>query len=158
LIAMPEACFDVVRPGLALYGMEPIVSEPMGLKAVMALKARVMQIRDVRQGECISYGASYMAASPMKVAVVSMGYGDGLPRGLSNIGHALFKHEYLPIIGRVCMDYCMVDCSESELKAGDAVTFWGEEHSAVDVAKQLNTIAYTLTTGIQMRVKRQRLA
>jgi len=157
IASMPEACFDVVRPGLALYGIEPIANKPMGLKPVMTLKARVMQIRDVPQGEIISYGASYIAPCSMKVAVVSMGYGDGLPRALSNKGVAWYGQDELPIIGRVCMDYCLLACSDSDIKIGDDVIFWGEGHPIVCVANQLDTIPYTLTTGIQKRVQRQAL-
>ncbi|MDQ6953636.1 MAG: alanine racemase [Mariprofundaceae bacterium] len=156
IASMPQACFDVVRPGLALYGIEPIEKKVMGLKPVMTLKARVMQIRDVFQGESISYGASYIADAAMKVAVVSMGYGDGLPRGLSNRGFALYGNDKLPMIGRVCMDYCLLDCSESDVQIGEEIMFWGKGHSVSSVAKQLDTIPYTLTTGIQSRVKREK--
>ncbi|MBL1352315.1 MAG: alanine racemase [Zetaproteobacteria bacterium] len=156
IAAMSEACFDVVRPGLALYGIEPMENKSMGLKPVMTLKARVMQIRDVLQGESISYGASYIVDAAMKVAVVSMGYGDGLPRDLSNQGAAFHGQDKLPMIGRVCMDYCLLDCSDSGIQAGEEVMFWGERHTVSCVAQELNTIPYTLTTGIQPRVKREK--
>jgi len=155
IASMPKTYFDVVRPGLALYGIEPIETSSMNLKEVMCLKANVIQIRDVKQGESISYGASYIAEDTMKVAVVSIGYGDGLPRGLSNIGLAFYKDQALPIIGRVCMDYCLLDCSKSDIQTGEAVMFWGKGHSVSTVAQQLNTIPYTLTTGLQARVKRK---
>ncbi|MDQ6974436.1 MAG: alanine racemase, partial [Mariprofundaceae bacterium] len=155
IASRPDMYFDVVRPGLALYGIEPIEKTAMNVKEVMCLEANVMQIRDVQQGETISYGASYIADAAMKVAVVSMGYGDGLPRGLSNIGSAFYKGEVLPIVGRVCMDYCLLDCSNSDIQTGEAVTFWGKGHTISAVAKQLNTIPYTLTTGLQARVKRK---
>jgi len=116
-----------------------------------------MQIRDVPQGESISYGASYVTPHAMKVGVVSMGYGDGLPRGLSNIGQVIFQHDCLPIVGRVCMDYCMIDCTNRSIQVGDEVSFWGEKYSVVDVAHQLHTIPYTLTTGIQSRVQRKKV-
>ncbi|MDQ6991456.1 MAG: alanine racemase [Mariprofundaceae bacterium] len=151
----PTSYFDVVRPGLALYGIEPIEAAPMNLKEVMCLKAKVIQIRKVQQGQSISYGASYIVGKAMNIAVVSIGYGDGLPRELSNSGLAFYENQALPIIGRVCMDYCLLNCSESDIQTGDEVIFWGEGHSVSSLAKQLNTIPYTLTTGLQSRVKRK---
>jgi len=155
LIAMPEQRYDVVRPGLALYGMEPIAAQKIGLKPVMTLAAQVMQVRSVKTGTSISYGASFVASQDMQVALVALGYGDGLPRELSNCGCALFQGARLPMVGRVCMDYCLLDCSDSPLQAGDWVEFWGEGLLATEVADLLNTIPYTLTTGLQSRLHRQ---
>jgi len=120
----------------------------------MQLTCHVMQIRDVSRGATLSYGASYTATRDLRIAIVSMGYADGLPRALSNLGNASYKGKLLPIVGRVCMDYCLLDCSETELQPGEAVCFWGEEIHIDTVAAQLETISYTLMTGIGRRVKR----
>ncbi|MBL4760510.1 MAG: alanine racemase [Mariprofundaceae bacterium] len=154
LIALPQHKHDMIRPGIALYGAEPIPHEPMGLKPVMQLSGRIMQIRDVEQGSTLSYGASFTADKDMTVALISLGYGDGLPRALSNQGYAEFQGQHLPIVGRICMDYCLLDITESDVKTDDTVTFWGESLSPNIVANLLDTIPYTLMTGINQRVHR----
>jgi len=155
LIAMPEHKFDVVRPGIALYGAEPVVSEPIGLKPVMQLTGKIMQLRNLGRGESVSYGASFIAGKDMRVAVVSLGYADGVPRGLSNLGRVAIRNQVCPIIGRVCMDYTLVDVSECACEEGDMVEFWGEAIPANDVALLLDTISYTLFTGVGERVLRE---
>jgi len=155
LVIMANETFDVVRPGLALYGIEPLVEQPMGLKPVMQLSAQVMQVRQVRRGVSISYGASYVAPRDMSVALVALGYGDGLPRALSNGGDAMYQGQRLSIVGRICMDYCLLDCTDTGLQQGEAVMFWGDTLPVTDVAQRMDTIPYTLTTGIQSRVFRR---
>ena len=154
MFTMPEFMLDVARPGIALYGSEPVHGRTIGLKPVMRLTARVMQIREVQSGESISYGATFIADAPMRIATVCFGYGDGLPRALSNCGHAVFEGQKLPITGRVCMDYTMLDATHAVLRQGDTVEFWGDGIRADEVANQLNTISYTLFTGINERVRR----
>jgi len=155
MVAFPQQSHDMVRPGIALYGSEPIAHEPIGLKPVMQLTAKVMQIRQVQKGTTLSYGATHTAAHDMKVALICLGYADGLPRSLSNCGMAEFQGQALPIVGRVCMDYCLLDCSKAALQVGDTVIFWGSEHIAAHtVAQQTDTIPYTLMTGIGARVQR----
>jgi alanine racemase len=155
LVALPEETLAFVRPGIALYGSEPVAQEPLGLKPVMELTGQVMQVRDISRGTTLSYGASYTAPQDMRIAVVSMGYADGLPRALSNRGVASYQGQRLPIVGRICMDYCLLDCSNSALQAGDAVSFWGEAIHIDEVAAELDTIAYTLMTGVGRRVQRK---
>jgi len=154
LLAMPEYAFDVVRPGIALYGAEPIADRTYGLKPVMTLEGEIIQLRDIQPGDCVSYGASFVAARPMIVAVVSVGYADGVPRQLSNAGFVYISGRQCPIIGRVCMDYSMVDVTGYNAKLGDRVEFWGQHVLANDVAKQVGTISYTLFTGVGERVVR----
>lgn len=154
LIALPQHKHDIVRPGIALYGAEPIPHEPIGLKPVMQLSGQVMQIRDVLKGSTLSYGASFTAKDDMTIALVCLGYGDGLPRTLSNQGYAEFQGQHLPIVGRICMDFCLLDVSGSDLEVNDTVTFWGESLSPNTVASLLDTIPYTLMTGINQRVPR----
>jgi len=158
IATMPEHGFRFVRPGLALYGAEPVPAEPMGVRPVMQLTGQVIQVRQVSEGASLSYGASYTATDDMSVAIVSLGYGDGLPRLLSNRGFAVYRGERLPIVGRVCMDFCLLDCSQTALQPGDTVEFWGETLRASDIADSIDTIAYELFTGINARVQRRETA
>lgn len=147
---------EFVRPGLALYGAEPIPSQPMGLKPVMQLSSKIIQLRPISKGESVSYGATWVADKDSFVAIVALGYADGLPRLLSNHGNALHKSGLLPIIGRVCMDYCFLEVAENKAAVGDEVIFFGyapEAPLANDVAEQAQTIAYELFTGIGSRVE-----
>jgi len=160
LVTMPEYVMNVVRPGIALYGAEPVRNYPLGLQPVMQLTSRIMQVRTVRKGESISYGATFTAPKDMHVAVAALGYADGLPRSLSNRGMAMLtnakgKDAILPIVGRVCMDYCLLDASHVSLATDDTVEFWGEAMPAVDVARQAGTIAYELFTSVGERVMRK---
>ncbi len=154
MVSMPEYCLNMVRPGIALYGSEPLADQPLGLKPVMQLTGGVMQIRKIPAGAQISYGATYTADKTMRIAVVSMGYADGLPRGLSNRGYAFFAGQKFNIVGRVCMDYTMLDVADVEIKPGDIVEFWGTHILANDVARSIDTISYSLFTGIGTRVRR----
>ncbi len=156
IAAMPELGLDVVRPGIALYGTEPAAGIRLGLKPVMQLCGRIMQIVDVPKGTGISYGVTYTATRDMRVAVVRCGYADGLPRALSNRGQAVWEGHRLPIIGRVCMDYCLLDIGSHAPTAGDEVEFWGGALPAADVAASANTITYELFTGVAARVQRVR--
>ena len=156
IISLPHCTFDFIRPGIALYGIEPVTDEPLGVKPVMQLTGRVMQVHQISKGVTLSYGASFTAPKDMQVAVVSLGYGDGLPRQLSNRGAAVCNGIKLPIVGRVCMDFSLVDVSDSNIQSGDTLEFWGEQHSASDVADSIDTIAYELFTGINERVCRRK--
>ncbi len=155
LATMPEAALDVVRPGIALYGSEPVVDQPLGLKPVMQLEAEVMQVRKVAAGESISYGADFVADRPMRVAVLCAGYGDGIPRLLGARGGQVVMHEVaMPIVGRVCMDYTMVDVTGHPVRAGDRAQFWGDDLPANAVAARCDTISYELFTGVGSRGQR----
>ncbi len=151
---------DVVRPGIALYGDEPIPSQPLGLKPVMQLGSKIMQIRPIKKGQSVSYGATWIAPTDMLIAVVALGYADGLPRLLSNQGQALHESGYLPIVGRICMDYCLLAVTSNTVQAGDEVIFFGyAQHAptAAEVAQQCQTISYELFTGMQPRLTRHYL-
>ncbi len=158
LIAFPDNMpTDVVRPGLALYGIEPIADQPLGLKPIAELSSQIMQIRNVKQGESVSYGGTWVAPYDMSIAVVALGYADGLPRLLSNQGHAWHPLGSLPIVGRVCMDYCMLAVADANIKQGDKVVFFGSDNNqpkANQVAAQCQTIAYELFTHLGERLHR----
>jgi len=154
IAAIPEHGMDMVRPGIALYGSEPITDQPLGLKPVMQFTGAVMQIRQIPAGAQLSYGATFRACKSMRIAVISLGYADGFPRALGNRGQAFFDGRKLPVVGRVCMDYTMLDVTDIEIQPGDAVEFWGDHILASDVARSLDTISYTLFTGVNRRVQR----
>ena len=155
LITMPQAALDVVRPGIALYGAQPVTETPCDLRPVMSLEAEVMQVHRVDAGATISYGGECIAKQPMRVAVVAAGYGDGVPRSLGSCGgEVVCKGDRLPIVGRVCMDYTIIDISGYTIKAGDRVQFWGDALPVDEVATRCDTISYALFTGVNARVPR----
>jgi len=149
---------QVMRPGIALYGIEPIPSQPLGLQPIAQLSSQIMQVRDIKKGESVSYAASWVAPQDMRIAVVAMGYADGLPRLLSNQGKGVCKGMSLPIVGKVCMDYCLLGIDDEAIHAGDEVFFFGHAKNlpqANQVAEQCQTISYELFTGLGTRLNRE---
>lgn len=159
IVTLGGYSYDVVRPGIALYGAEPVASTPLGLKPVMSLCGSVIQLRDIAAGASVSYGASFVAQQAMRIATVAAGYADGLPRLLSNCGKAASvsrgETAILPIVGRVCMDYCLLDAGSSDIASGTEVEFWGEHVPVTEVAESVGSIAYEIFTGVGSRVPRQ---
>lgn len=131
IIDMPEANYNMVRAGISLYGMYPseeVHKEKVPLHAAMELKSHIVYLKEVEAGIGISYGATYVTTKRTRVATIPVGYGDGYPRALSNKGYVLIHGRKAPVIGRVCMDYFMVDVSEIEdAKEGDVVTLIGTD-------------------------------
>jgi alanine racemase len=159
-IDLPEMALDMVRPGIALYGYAQSASrEPSGLRPVMSFKSRLVRIQEMAAGETVSYGRTWTATRPTPVGLVMAGYADGLPRLLSNRGSALVRGKRVPIIGRVCMDQCIVDLSSvPDAEVEDEVVLIGtqgdESITADDVAELAGTISYEMLTGIAARVPR----
>ncbi len=156
-----KAHLEYVRPGLILYGLYPDGKKipELELKPVMSFKSVVSEIRTVRKGESISYGRTFTAERDMRVAVVPAGYGDGLARGLSGFAEFIIHGKRVPVLGRICMDMCVVDISGiEEVKVGDTVTLLGRDGDAevlVDEwAKILGTISYEICCLITKRVPR----
>jgi alanine racemase len=152
-----DAFFDMVRPGILLYGYAPegAALEP-AVKPVMELVSRIVFIKKVRQGETISYGRIWTAARGTVVATIPVGYGDGLPRRLSNNFQIRIRNRWYPLIGRICMDQCMADLGPgTDIERWEEVTvFGGNACSAGDIAGQLGTISYEIVCGINKRVPR----
>jgi len=153
--------YDMVRPGIAIYGYDPIGEFPsrFPIKPVLKLRSTVRALRDVEAGEGISYGHFFVAKKDMRVATVAIGYGDGYLRGEPGKGVIFIHGRACPILGRVCMDACMVDVSEiPEVKAGDiAECINGEFSERISVeafAKEHNTISYEITTRMARRLYR----
>ena len=160
-ILYPQYAMDMVRPGIATYGILP--SEELrgriDLRPVMQLRSTIFQIRDYAPDITISYGRTYRTEAPTRVAVVGIGYADGLPRSFSNRISFLLHGKRVPQIGRICMDMCMVDVSSvPEARVDDIVTVFGEDNGAsigVDaMAAELGTIPYELLCGINKRIPR----
>ncbi len=123
-LALPETHLDMVRCGIAVYGLRPSADVKMvvPVRPAMSFKSRIARLRTLPAGSCISYGCTYVTSRPTPVALVPIGYGDGYRRGMSNKGQVLVRGRRVPIIGRVCMDQFMVDVSKvPEVRAGDEV-------------------------------------
>ena len=160
VLGFAPSAFDVVRAGLMLYGISPLSEFQHALKPVMTLKARVVLVREIPAGTSISYGRTFVAPRPMRIATLSVGYADGLPRGVSNRGAAvLIAGQRCPILGRVTMDLTIADVSAvPQAAVGDEVVLIGrqagEEILATEVAERASTIAWEVFTGIGARVAR----
>ncbi len=163
LLAQPAAArYDLVRLGIALYGVPPApnLADRMPLRAVLSLKARVTHVKELPAGARLSYGLRYELDRPSVIATVPAGYADGVPRnlGLSG-GEVLIRGRRHPIAGTVTMDQLMVDTGDSPIEVGDEVVLLGrqagDEITATEWAEHLGTIAYEIVTGIGPRVPRR---
>ena len=150
----PCTRFDLARPGIALYGYSPFAGEADGLRPVMAVKSRIAAVRELPAGAFVSYGRTARLERDSRIAVVPIGYGDGYPRCLSNRAVMRVAGAECPVVGRICMDMCMVDVTGVPgVKAGDtAVVCDGPlfRHNAA----LADTIVYELLTGLSPRVPR----
>lgn len=152
-----EYHLDMVRPGIALYGYSPD-GKPSALKPALELKAYIAQIHTIRPGDTVSYNRTFRAEKEMTVATVCIGYGDGLHRVLSNGAPVLVNGVKTHILGRICMDQCVVDVTGIPVKAGDQVTLMGqsgnERLTASDLAEYAGTIHYEILCSIGKRIPR----
>jgi alanine racemase len=161
-IEMPETHLDMVRPGIALYGLWPSDETDrsrIDLRPVMTLRSRVIGLKSVPAGFAVSYGSTYRTSGPTRIATIALGYADGLNRLLSSKGFILLGGQRCPIIGRVCMDLVMVDASHAPDIAleDEAVAIGcqaGQCITAEEVAASVGTINYEIATSITGRVKR----
>lgn len=160
-IAYPQFHYDMIRPGIATYGLDPSgdLRGVADLMPLMSLKTTIAAIRDFDEGITVSYGRTYETPEPRRIAVCPIGYADGLPRRLSGNVHFLLHGKAVPVVGRICMDMCMVDITDvPEAQVGDTVTVIGRdgllENTWDDWADQLGTISYELVCGINKRVPR----
>ena len=146
---------DLARPGIGLYGGNPWTGGANPMQTVATLEAQVVQLRTVGAGEAIGYGASWAAKRPTPVAVLGIGYADGLPRLLSGRGEVFANGRRCPMLGRVSMDLTAIDATGVGLKAGDWVEVFGPNLPVDEVAAKANSIAYEILTGISRRVERR---
>jgi alanine racemase len=160
-LTLPEARFDMVRPGIAIYGLDPspYVRIPEGFRAALSFKTQISQVKWIPTGEGISYGSTYITERPTRIAVLPVGYADGFRRGPQNWGSVLTHGQEAPILGRVCMDQCMVDVTHiPQAQMGDEVILIGRQGTATltaeQVAERLGTINYEVVAEILARVPR----
>jgi alanine racemase len=156
----PPARLDWVRAGLLTYGVPPAPRElPFPVQPVAALKAKIVQVREVPAGRAVSYGGTWTAPRSSRLALAPLGYGDGLPWSLSNCGKALVRGRRVPIRGRVCMDQVVLDITElPPMAPGEVAQFVGrqgeEEITVQEVARLAGTIPYEILTRLAARLPR----
>jgi alanine racemase len=158
IVRYKHSHFDMVRPGILLYGGQPSpgYSGPLRLKPVMHFKAEVLQVREMPDQTPISYGRTYSTQGRQKIAVVSAGYGDGLPRSLSNRGMVLIGGNKADIVGRVCMNMTMVDVTHlAGVRPGNEVVFLGSQGKEIisgdEMALRAQTISYEIFCSLGQR-------
>ncbi|OUN13717.1 alanine racemase [Flavonifractor sp. An9] len=157
-LKFPCTHLDMVRPGIALYGHYPDPSceglDGPGLRPVMTLKTRVASVKAVPAGTPVSYGCTHVLDRETKLAALTIGYADGLPRLCSDRLEVLVKGSRAPIVGRICMDMCMADVTGLDVAPGDEVEVFGEHLPIEDVAALAGTIQYELLCAVSPRVHR----
>lgn len=157
-LSHPDAHMDMVRVGIATYGIAPDPGSGAALRPVMTLKARVAMAKRVDAGEGISYGLHYRLERPSTIATLPLGYADGWPRHATGRTFALIRGRRYPIVGTICMDALMVDLGDDDCEIGDEAVLIGaqgrERITADDVAAALGTISYEVVTAITGRVER----
>ena len=159
IINAPEAQYNLIRPGMILYGYESGegIQEKIALKPVAKLKSKITFLKTVKEGTSISYGRSYITARESKIATIPIGYADGFRRELSNNGQVVIRGHKVPIVGKVCMDGFMADVTDlDEVEVGDDVWIWDNHLITLDeMAHKCNTINYEIISTISARVPRE---
>ncbi len=160
ILDMPEAYFDMVRPGISLYGYYPSLetSESIRLKPVMSVVSHVTSVKEIKAGETVGYGRLFTAKRKTKIINVPIGYADGFNRNLTNRAKAIIRGKFYPQIGRVAMDRIMFNVKDDDIRYKDEVLLLGEKKgkkiTAWDWCEKLNTIPYEIICNISRRVPR----
>jgi alanine racemase len=160
-IALPSTWYDFVRPGVALYGLDPLGGDPSayGLRPAMTVQAPVALTKRVPAGSGVSYGHAYVTDRDTTLALVPVGYADGVPRAAGNSAPVLAGGEQRTIAGRVCMDQFVLDVGDAAVRPGDPVVLWGPgdrgEPTAQQWADAVDTIHYELVTRVGGRFTRR---
>ena len=151
VLRFPEKAYEMVRLGIGLYG----VSNDNNLKEVSSLKSVISQIKIIKKGSEIGYGASFIAKEDLVVGIVPFGYADGLNRKLSSKnGVVVVQNISCPIIGKISMDSCMINLKKTTAKIGDEVIIFGEENTISSIANKLKSIPYEIFSILNRRIKR----
>jgi len=159
-LASPQTWFTMVRPGIAIYGVSPFADggSPIPLTPAMTLRSRVALVKRVQAGSGVSYGHTYVTSRETTLALIPVGYGDGIPRHASGRGPVLLSGQRYVVAGRVCMDQLVIDIGDAPAAAGDAVVLFGRpdegEPTAHDWAQAADTIGYEIVTRLGSRVPR----
>ncbi|UCD15549.1 MAG: alanine racemase [Candidatus Omnitrophota bacterium] len=151
--------FNMARPGLILYGVKPCRDINLNVEPVLSLKSKIVFIKRIEKGMSVSYGRTFIAKKPTRIATVSVGYADGYPWALSNNAKVIIRGKVFKLAGRVCMDHIMVDIGDREdIKAGDEVILIGKEAShkisACDLASWAKTIPYEIVSRLSLKIPR----
>ncbi len=162
-LTLPSAHYDLVRPGLAVYGLSPVpqVASPaeLGLRPAMTVTARLALVKDVPAGHGVSYGHEYVTERPTRLALVPLGYADGVPRHGGGRAPVQVGGSTYAIAGRVCMDQVVLDVGDLDVAVGDQVTLFGSgtegEPTAEDWARACDTISYEIVTRMSARLPRR---
>jgi alanine racemase len=160
VLDMPESTFDAVRPGILMYGHYPSLETSRSIipRQVMTLKTFVAHTRKISADFPVSYGRRWISEKPTTIAVLPIGYADGIRRDLTDKGEVLIKEKRYPLVGRVTMDQVMIDVGDDPITPGDEVILWGDgvqdSIQLIDVAEKIGTITYELTCGVSKRVQR----
>lgn len=160
MINYKETFYDAVRVGIALYGYAPDerIKYKYDLKPILSLKSNVVLVRRIKQGDSVSYNRMFIAPQDTNIATVPIGYGDGYFKTLSGKAECIINNKKYPIVGAICMDELMVNVFDDDIKEGDEVILIGKsedcEITAYDLANQIGTIPYEITTLIAPRVPR----
>jgi len=151
IMRLPQSHFEIVRPGIMLYGSSPftdVSAEDLGLKAVMQFESTLIDIKTIKSGESIGYGSTYTADRDMSMGVVAVGYGDGYPRHARSGTPVWINQQCCSLLGKVSMDSLCIDLSDVDASIGDRVVLWGKELSVDVVAGCSETIAYELLCNV----------
>jgi alanine racemase len=158
LIGYKESHFNMVRPGLMIYGLYPKQGLRLKLKPVLSLKTRIVYAKTLPAGYTLSYGRTYRTKKNSVVVTLPIGYGDGYPRNLSNLGPVLIKGRKFKISGRICMDQMMVDVGVSKVRVAEPALLIGSQGknciSTEELARLSGTIPYEITCGLGSRIPR----
>lgn len=153
IVRFPGYQFEMVRPGIGIYGAGTYPG--ISFRPASHFKTRISQVKKIPSGEPVGYGCSDVSESDRVIAILPVGYADGLSRRLGNrIGNLFIKGQKVQLIGKICMDMCMVDITGLDIAEGDEAEIFGQNISINDLAKQCDTIPYEILTSIPARVKR----
>lgn len=156
IMDLPMSYYNIVRPGIILYGMYPsqeVNHKIISLKPVKSFKTRIANLKKIHSGDSVSYGRKYIAEEDRLIATLPVGYADGYSRLLSNLGEVLIRGQKAKIVGRICMDQCMVDVSHiPQVQVNDEVLLYGSELAIEEVAEKMGTINYEVSCMISPRV------
>lgn len=162
IMDLPELNMDMVRAGIILYGLYPsdeVLRQRIDLKQVMSLKAEISHVKELEAGRGISYGLKYVTPGPRTIATVPIGYADGFTRMLTGKAEMLVKGKRVPVVGRICMDQCLIDVTGLDVKMGDEAVIFGTDGKNTitidEVAAKLGTINYEITCMISKRIPRE---
>jgi alanine racemase len=158
VIGYKSSHFNMVRPGLVIYGLYPKENLKIKLRPVLSLKTKVVFVKNVSYGQGISYGHDYITKRYTKIATLPIGYGDGYPRNLSNLAPVLIRDKCFRIAGRICMDQIMIDVGDAPVKVGDEAVLIGTQGKNKITTEELaglsNTIPYEIVCGLGSRIPR----